>query len=155
LRSVFAVLVAKSPTAENTMNKNLLTLAVAAVLAAPAIASAEAIMYGKLNVSIDYENIDNQLRPLYNNSATAAIFNAQGQQIVAANAGADYYVMPSGAVALVVPTGTVLNAAQLAAVRGTTRIAPYQTFEGSDFSGWGMSDNNAWVSRAPRTWATV
>ena len=41
------------------MNKKLLTLAVAAALAAPAIASAEAIMYGKMNVSLDYENIDN------------------------------------------------------------------------------------------------
>lgn len=45
------------------MNKNLLTLAVAAALAAPAIApstaSAEAIVYGKLNVSIDYADVTN------------------------------------------------------------------------------------------------
>ena len=36
------------------MNKKLVTLAVAAALAAPAIASADAILYGKLNVAIDY-----------------------------------------------------------------------------------------------------
>jgi predicted porin len=36
------------------MNKKLVTLAVAAALAAPAIASADAILYGKLNVGINY-----------------------------------------------------------------------------------------------------
>jgi predicted porin len=39
------------------MKKKLLTLAVAAAMAAPGIASAEAIMYGKLNMSIDYFDI--------------------------------------------------------------------------------------------------
>lgn len=36
------------------MNKKLVTLAVAAALAAPAVASADAILYGKLNVGINY-----------------------------------------------------------------------------------------------------
>jgi len=40
------------------MNKNLLTLAVAAALAVPAVASAEAILYGKLNVSLDYIDVE-------------------------------------------------------------------------------------------------
>jgi predicted porin len=40
------------------MNKKLLTLAVAAAMAAPAIASAEAIMYGKLNMSVDYFDVE-------------------------------------------------------------------------------------------------
>jgi len=40
------------------MNKNLLTLAVAAALAVPAVASAEAILYGKLNVSLDYVDVE-------------------------------------------------------------------------------------------------
>ena len=43
------------------MKKKLLTLAVAAALAAPAIASAEAIMYGKLNMSVDYFDINNEV----------------------------------------------------------------------------------------------
>jgi predicted porin len=40
------------------MNKKLLTLAVAAALTAPTAAMAEAILYGKLHVSIDYFDID-------------------------------------------------------------------------------------------------
>jgi len=40
------------------MNKKLLTLAVAAAMAVPAIASAEAILYGKVNVSLDYIDVE-------------------------------------------------------------------------------------------------
>ena len=58
------------------MNKKLLTLAVAAALAAPTMASAEAIMYGKLNVSLDYVEMNNVIRDLVND---------QGQLIVDAN----------------------------------------------------------------------
>ena len=43
------------------MNKKLVTLAVAAALAAPAIASADAILYGKLNVAIDYMDQDSTM----------------------------------------------------------------------------------------------
>jgi predicted porin len=43
------------------MKKKLLTLAVAAAVAAPALASAEAIMYGKLNVSVDYADVTNAI----------------------------------------------------------------------------------------------
>ncbi len=41
------------------MNKKLITLAVAAALAAPAAAMAEATLYGKVHVSIDYVDVDN------------------------------------------------------------------------------------------------
>jgi len=40
------------------MNKKLITLAVAAALAAPAAAMAEATLYGQLHVSIDYVDVD-------------------------------------------------------------------------------------------------
>ena len=40
------------------MNKKLLTLAVAAAMAVPAVASAEAILYGKVNVSLDWIDVD-------------------------------------------------------------------------------------------------
>jgi predicted porin len=43
------------------MNKKLITLAVAAALVAPAAAMADATIYGKLNMSIDYFDIDNGL----------------------------------------------------------------------------------------------
>jgi len=40
------------------MNKKLITLAVAAAMTAPAAALADATLYGKLNVSIDYFDVD-------------------------------------------------------------------------------------------------
>jgi predicted porin len=43
------------------MNKKLVSLAVAAAIAAPTAAMAEAVLYGKLHVSIDYQNVDNAI----------------------------------------------------------------------------------------------
>jgi predicted porin len=40
------------------MNKKLITLAVAAALAAPAAAMADATLYGKINMSVDYVQVD-------------------------------------------------------------------------------------------------
>jgi predicted porin len=40
------------------MNKKLITLAVAAAMAAPAAAMADATLYGKINMSIDYVDVD-------------------------------------------------------------------------------------------------
>jgi predicted porin len=48
-----------STTAENTMKKKLISMAVAAAMVAPAAAMAEAILYGKLHVSIDYADVKN------------------------------------------------------------------------------------------------
>jgi predicted porin len=47
------------------MNKKLITLAVAAAMAAPVAAMADATMYGKLHVSIDYQDVksNDPLRP--------------------------------------------------------------------------------------------
>jgi predicted porin len=47
------------------MNKKFITLAVAAALAAPGLASAEAIIYGKVNVSLDYASVTNVIAPEY------------------------------------------------------------------------------------------
>ncbi|HSO82031.1 porin [Thiocapsa sp.] len=47
------------------MNKKILSLAVAAALVAPGAAMAEAILYGKLNVSLDYANVKNVVLPEY------------------------------------------------------------------------------------------
>ncbi len=41
------------------MNKKLVTLAVAAAMAVPAAAMADATLYGKLNVGINYVDQDN------------------------------------------------------------------------------------------------
>ena len=47
------------------MNKKLISLAVAAALVAPAAAMAEATLYGKVNVSLDYASVSNVVLPTY------------------------------------------------------------------------------------------
>lgn len=47
------------------MNKKILSLAVAAAMVVPGAAMAEAILYGKLNVSLDYANVKNVVLPEY------------------------------------------------------------------------------------------
>ncbi|MBK5929682.1 porin [Halochromatium salexigens] len=55
------------------MQKKLLTLAVAAALAAPAAAMAEATLYGKLHMSIDYADVDNAHGLTYERDAAGNI----------------------------------------------------------------------------------
>jgi predicted porin len=62
-------------TAESSMNKKLLTLAVAAAVAAPSAAMAEAVLYGKLHVHVDYVNVDNIVGIEYE---TVDTFNVTG-----------------------------------------------------------------------------
>ena len=124
------------------MNKKLLTLAVAATLAAPAIASAEAIMYGKLNVSLDYQEIDNVIRPVYNNSAASATVVRTSTGILTlddAFSGFDYFVRPDGTIAGRVPTGDALTPEEAMLLQGTYRLAPGQMLPGTNFKGWGFS----------------
>ena len=47
------------------MQKKILSLAIAAAMAAPAAAMAEATLYGKLNMSIDYADVNNAIGPFY------------------------------------------------------------------------------------------
>lgn len=63
------------------MNKKLLTLAVAAAMVAPGAAMAEAILYGKLNVSIDYAEVSNVVLPQ---------FEVQDGQLVQTTLGQDF-----------------------------------------------------------------
>lgn len=63
------------------MNKKLLTLAVAAAMVAPGAAMAEAILYGKLNVSIDYAEVTNVILPQ---------FEVQDGQLVQTTLGQDF-----------------------------------------------------------------
>jgi predicted porin len=55
----FCGFLANQQQAENRMNKKLITLAVATAMTAPASVLAEATLYGKLNASIDYYDIEN------------------------------------------------------------------------------------------------
>ena len=54
------------------MNKKLITLAVAAAIAAPAVAMAEATLYGRLGASLDYEDITNAISPEFTFVPTGA-----------------------------------------------------------------------------------
>ena len=63
------------------MNKKLITLAVAAALVAPAAAMAEAVLYGKVNVSLDYADVKNVVLPTWGFARDAngdVILNAAG-----------------------------------------------------------------------------
>jgi predicted porin len=122
------------------MNRKLISLAVAAALVAPAAAMADAVLYGRVHVSLDYQNVENVIQPWYNNSATNA-FTFRGVT-VPANRGQDVFVDGAGNPVLRVPTGAVLTPAEVRLVRDTVRLAPGQTWAGRDYEGWGMSDNN-------------
>jgi predicted porin len=66
------------------MNKKLITLAVAAAMAAPVAAMADATMYGKINLSIDYVDIDNfsnWFNPLPGDHSGLATVPAQAEYI--------------------------------------------------------------------------
>jgi len=97
------------------MNKKLITLAVAAALATPAAAMAEATLYGKLNQSIDYAEVNNAYGPYYVDPDGYDTDNLLDQR----RYGADtvIFVDPN--------TGRVLQS------------------PGKDFNGWGIS-NNSW-----------
>jgi len=61
------------------MNKRLVTLAVAAALASPVAAMADATIYGKLNVSIDYANVDDVIAPTYSPTGKPIAPNYNGE----------------------------------------------------------------------------
>ncbi len=122
------------------MNKKLLTLAVAAAMAAPALASAEAIMYGKLNVSLDYQEIDNVISPVYNNSASDVFIRSTLGDTTFTDPGVDYFYYPDGTRSpIFVPTGEALTPELVQALQGTVRLAPGQFLPGVNFKGWGFS----------------
>ena len=58
--------------------KKALSLAIAAALAAPAVASAEAIVYGKLNVSLDYADVSNVIRNRVDPATGDLVLDANG-----------------------------------------------------------------------------
>ncbi|MBK5938867.1 porin [Halochromatium roseum] len=60
------------------MQKKILTLAIAAAMAAPAAAMAEATLYGKLNMSIDYADVSDAIGTSY---TTATGTDVDGNQV--------------------------------------------------------------------------
>ena len=113
------------------MNKKLITLAVAAALAAPAAAMAEATLYGKLNVSIDYANVKNAVAPVYE-TGTGYAYDANGNMVV--NADGD---------PIMVRNAYVLDS--------NGNVITQQG--GQDFNGWGVNGQGSYMpgeSRANR-----
>jgi predicted porin len=108
------------------MNKRLITLAVAAALTAPAAAMAEATLYGKLHVSIDYQDVTNAISPVI----TGDQFFEPGTLVVGTNEdGSPIY--NEGEV--VVPNAIRLDAEGNA----------IQLESGQDYEGWGINGRSS------------
>jgi len=134
------------------MKKNLLTLAVAAAVAAPALASAEAIMYGKLNMSVDYQDIDTVVAPWYNGSArseipyTVVVGNTAVNGTIPAYPGDIIFVAPDGARSTIVQSWNAttnqynpLTDAEQAALRGYAAVMPGGMSGSLGFKGWSLN----------------
>jgi len=118
------------------MNKKLISLAVAAALVAPAAAMAEATLYGKLNVALDYVQVDNVILPTYNVTNLPEVW---------------------GFVRNPVNDTLVLTRNPGRGAVGTFIVPPGgQITQGTDYDGWGMSaggGNNYIPVNAPTTGA--
>jgi len=71
----------KSTTVENPMNKKLLSVAVAAAIAAPAAALADAVLYGKAHVSMDYFKIGDGFKGWTMSKGKRGKGNSRGSRI--------------------------------------------------------------------------
>jgi predicted porin len=118
-----------STTAESSMNKKLVTLAVAAAIAAPTAAMAEAVLYGKLHVSIDYQNVDNAIGTSYTSIGDSGVMLTPEAEQALAGFGGDVIVLDGAGNPLVDKTGA------------------------QDFSGWGINGRSSrgYLQGAPRS----
>jgi predicted porin len=101
------------------MNKKLVTLAVAAAIAAPTAAMAEAVLYGKLHVSIDYQNVDNAIGTSYTSIGDSGVMLTPEAEQALAGFGGDVIVLDGAGNPLVDKTGA------------------------QDFSGWGINGRSS------------
>ncbi|MBK1633833.1 hypothetical protein CKO31_24490 [Thiohalocapsa halophila] len=107
------------------MNKKLLSLAVAAAVAAPTAAMAEAVLYGKLNQSIDYQDVTNAIAPTYTTVDEAGVtLTEEGQEALAGFEGPVIVRNPAG--------------------------DPLINNDGEDFSGWGISREGSFMQGSSR-----
>jgi predicted porin len=114
------------------MNKKLITLAVAAAMAAPAAAMAEATLYGKLHVHLDYAEVKN---------AVGFSTNRDGD-FFSSNDG-PFYIGPDGnptGTTVVTPDGDVISANDVIFVDENGRVLQSGN---KKFSGWGV-DSESW-----------
>jgi predicted porin len=148
------------------MNKKLISLAVAAALAAPAAAMAEATIYGRVGVSLDYQDVTNAIPPTFATVPTGVTTRFAGPTTYDNNNGAitltSAYEDSAGALvpwelmtdqAVLETNGftftdngdlTPASVAALANVRIIRLGAngkPIVATPGQDFSGWGVNQN--------------
>jgi predicted porin len=130
LRKVGAIFRLFHNTAEFKMQKKILSLAIAAAMVAPAAALAEATLYGKLHVSIDYADVKN--------------VNVVGRDLDGIPYNAFYgnpnALTANGRITPAAPNTIHFDAAGNPIVRG-----------GQDFNGWGISRGNTYIPGASRS----
>jgi predicted porin len=143
------------------MNKKLINLAVAAALAAPAAAMAEATLYGKLHVSIDYADVTNAIQPdveTVNSGNITSVSTTNGTTVVTGE-----FVDPDGntgpwsaevQTAILDQNPAVVNAllgggVPVIRVDAFGRAIPVPG-TGQDFTGWGISRGNSYIPGASR-----
>lgn len=144
------------------MNKKLISLAVAAAMAAPAAAMAEATLYGKLHVSIDYQDVTNAISPEFQEvtpTSSSAMQNEDGTWTFTGDSSAGEWTTT-------VPDGVYSANGELVNLGGDPDDPNYipiyaidadgnvvESAAGQDFDGWGISGRGSamqGVSRANR-----
>jgi len=146
-------------TPEILMNKKLITLAVAAALTAPTAVMADAVLYGKLHVSVDYADVDNAISPtameVEDSNILTQVDNGDGTWTFTGD-----YVNPDGQVAtwtstiseavLDDPANVDMLGLPVYYVDANGNLIPNN--DGQDFKGWGIAGNGyiPGVSRANR-----
>jgi predicted porin len=151
----------RTATVEKPMNRKLINLAVAAALAAPAAAMAEATLYGKLHVSIDYADVKNVIQPEFetvNSGTITSVVSTNGTTVVEGE-----YVDDDG------DTGPWTAEVQTAILQQNPELVdallgggvPVVRVDangraiavpgtGQDFKGWGVSRGNSYIPGASR-----
>jgi predicted porin len=136
------------------MNKRLITLAVAAALTAPAAAMAEATLYGKLNVSIDYQDVTNAIPPTFEQVPTGVARIAGGLEEVDNGDGTitiNGVYVEDGVESpwTLTTTQEVIDANGVSALLGIPIImldengVPIRAENGQDFEGWGINGRSS------------
>jgi predicted porin len=124
------------------MNRKLISLAVAAALVAPAAAMADAVLYGKMNVSLDYVDVDNVILPIFNDTNVVQNVGFSVYPANWPNVSLRGQPVPN-------PLTGVVNTSQVnpPAPNSTRPVNPGgEVVAGKDYQGWGMA--NGYVPNA-------
>jgi len=126
------------------MNKKLITLAVAAAMAAPAAAMAEATLYGKLHVHLDYAEVDNAIAPTAATTTlpgptSGAWMPVEGTNLLQTEVDGQVYQISEDAATAAAENGLSFGNVVLVNEAGEEIVG----VPGEDFSGWGV-DSQSW-----------